>query len=319
MLDPGHAPRVEPTPTATTAASGAARCASTNLVRPHLPRREPFSEPETQNIRELVEAPDHQPDHHSFSYLELRPPGRRLTALFTRSLLYKALGSRMAATTATQHPVLGVSDDGRDRGLDVLDGGPSAYVRDRTIEFHPPCDTASVAEYLGPSQAAGSGSGGNREAYYGMLESTRKKVAALGDRPARRRTACRLRISKTFTTRRRPVWRTISAPTSGPCGCSRMRSSTATGEDGGARSPGTSTPSAWPSWPVASGASARGRGRPTSRWPTGPACGREHWRLPRGPARGVLVPRGGPARGRQRPHDVHIDWANPDTDWDVYV
>ena len=41
------------------------------------------------------------------------------------------------------------------------------------VDFHPPYEVGVVNEYLGLGEAAGSGKGGNREAYYEMLAATR--------------------------------------------------------------------------------------------------------------------------------------------------
>ena len=48
--------------------------------------------------------------------------------------------------------------------------------------FHPPYNNSVVDEYLGRGQTAGAGKGGNREAYYEMLASTKQRGPALGDR-----------------------------------------------------------------------------------------------------------------------------------------
>ena len=60
-------------------------------------------------------------------------------------------------------------------------------------------------EYLGRGQTAGAGKGGNREAYYEMLASTREKSlhsVIAGSAPS----GSELKISKTVTTETSPVW-----------------------------------------------------------------------------------------------------------------
>ena len=57
--------------------------------------------------------------------------------------------------------------------------------------FHPPYNNSVVDEYLGRGQTAGAGKGGNREAYYEMLESTPTQADCTRSSPARRRPARR--------------------------------------------------------------------------------------------------------------------------------
>ena len=119
----GRGRRRASTRTATTAPSGAAAGASGNFLDAGLPRPGPFSEPETQNIRELISARQVTTliTNHTFSGLVLRPPGIAAQGTTVDEPIYKALGDSMAAENgyASQYGYQLYDTDRDDRGLVV--------------------------------------------------------------------------------------------------------------------------------------------------------------------------------------------------------
>jgi hypothetical protein len=137
----------------------------------------PFSEPEVQNIRQLVSTRQvtNLITNHTYSNLVLRPPGVFETRPPLEDGLYQALGARMARHNGYAnirsyelYDTTGTTEDWSFWNT----GGLGFTFEIGPEEFHPPFETGVVAEYLGRAPAAGAGEGGNRAAYYEMLAAT---------------------------------------------------------------------------------------------------------------------------------------------------
>jgi hypothetical protein len=176
-----------------------------------------------------------------------------------------------------------------------------------------------VAEYLGLPPAAGAGQGGNRESYYEMLQATadtRYHSLVRGRAP----NGWTLKVKKSFMTSTSPVWQddlgnVIGNPMLFPDSLeSELHSN-------GGRFSWHMNPS---TRPVVAGRFGRD--------PTGPPQGRIDLANPAGqPAENVkaayldgayeAIPFtvAGPPEMDNGRMTVHIEWSNPDTDWDLYV
>ncbi|SNR54864.1 M14 family zinc carboxypeptidase [Blastococcus mobilis] len=173
----------------------------------------PFSEPETQNIRELVSSRHVTTliTNHTFSNLVLRPNGAApdlvapsegmpLGDPFDEAAL-KALGDEMAAQNGytSQHAWELYDTTGSTEDWSYNATGGFGYTFEiGPDEFHPPFPEV-VDEYLGAGEYAGKG---NREAYLIALENAVNPAThsvLTGKAPA----GATLRLRKTFAT---PTW-----------------------------------------------------------------------------------------------------------------
>jgi hypothetical protein len=163
----------------------------------------PFSEPETQNIRELVSARQVTAliTNHTFSNLVLRPPGIQALGETPDEPAYKALGDAMAAkngyTSQFSYQLYDTTGTTEDWTY-YATGGFGFTFEIGPRNFHPPFQNV-VAEYEGTTTAA-NGGGGNREAYYTAMEAGAdpgKHSVLSGKAPA----GAILRAKKTFLTR----------------------------------------------------------------------------------------------------------------------
>ena len=251
----------------------------------------------------------------------LRPPGVADIGAPLEESLYKALGARMTSHNGYANiPGYGLYDTtGGTEDWTFWTAGSLGYTFEiGTNGFHPPYNNGVVDEYLGRGQTAGAGKGGNREAYYEMLASTTRPVAALGDRRlgAER---LELKISKTVTTETSPVWNNdygtdigpvqtfqdtleYSMRTDGSAFEWNVNPSTRPGRRRARRAPATGPPQADLTF-------ANPAGQPAEN--TGDQLAGAHEEF-------SFDVQGPPAVDNGR-MTVHIDWANPDTDWDVYV
>jgi Zinc carboxypeptidase len=284
----------------------------------------PFSEPEVQNIRELISSRQvtNLITNHTFSNLVLRPPGVADFGFPLEEPVYKALGASLAAHNGYSNiPGFGLYDTtGATEDWSFWSTGGFAFTFEiGGIDFHPAYADAVEAEYLGRAPAAGAGKGGNREAYYAMLDATAD--ASLhsvidGSAPA----GSMLRISKTFQTSTSPVWQDDLGTVIGD---PRQFTDTLSSElkPAGGNFIWNVNPS---TRPVVAGRHGRD--------PTGPPQGPITLPNPPGiPAENTAYPPGGPVEQIpftvKGPADgvdngwmtVHIEWGSPDTDWDVYV
>jgi hypothetical protein len=161
----------------------------------------PFSEPESENIRELISTRQITTmiTNHTFAALVLRPPGLAEQGTTVDEGIYKSLGDRMAAQNGYSsqygyqlYDTSGTTEDWSYNATGGLGftfelGGPG---------FHPPF-ADMVAEWNGT--AALETGGGNRAAYYIAQENTAdasKHSVIAGSAPA----GAVLRLKKTFET-----------------------------------------------------------------------------------------------------------------------
>jgi hypothetical protein len=284
----------------------------------------PFSEPEIQNVRELISARQvtNLITNHTYSNLVLRPPGVASFGFPLEEPEYKALGASLAAHNGYSNiPGFGLYDTtGATEDWSFWSTGGWGFTFEiGPNEFHPAYATGVEAEYLGLPPAAGAGNGGNREAYYTMLQATANAAMhslIKGSAPS----GSTLRISKTFQTATSPVWQddfgtSIGDPILFPDTLSSELKPT-----GGAFT--------WHVNPSTRPVVAGRHGRD----PTGPPQDPIAFDNPAGiPAENVGDPLSGPHEeipfSVKGPADgvdngwmtVHIEWSNPDTDWDLYV
>jgi hypothetical protein len=161
----------------------------------------PFSEPESQNIRELVSGRQVTTliTNHTFSGLVLRPPGVAAQGTTVDEPIFKALGDSMAAENGYEsqygyqlYDTTGTTEDWSYNAT----GGLGFTFEIGHLGFHPPyADT--VAEWNGTTSYATGG--GNRAAYYLAQENTAdasKHSVLAGRAPA----GAVLRLTKTFET-----------------------------------------------------------------------------------------------------------------------
>jgi len=169
----------------------------------------PFSEPEVQNVRELVSTRQvtNLITNHTYSNLILRPPGVFDIRPPLEDGLYAELGARMASRNGYAnlpsyelYDTTGTTEDWSFWNT----GGLGFTFEIGPDEFHPPYETGVVAEYAGLAPAAGAGKGGNRAAYYDMLRATADTdlhSTIQGTAPK----GAVLRVHKEFTTPTSPV------------------------------------------------------------------------------------------------------------------
>jgi hypothetical protein len=161
----------------------------------------PFSEPESQNIRELVSERQVTTliTNHTFSGLVLRPPGVAAQGTTVDEPIFKALGDAMAAENGYEsqygyqlYDTTGTTEDWSYNAT----GGLGYTFEIGHLGFHPPyADT--IAEWNGTTDYATGG--GNRAAYYLAQENTAdasKHSVLAGRAPA----GAILRLTKTFET-----------------------------------------------------------------------------------------------------------------------
>jgi Zinc carboxypeptidase len=134
----------------------------------------PFSEPESQNIRELVSSRQVTTliTNHTFSGLVLRPPGVAAQGTTVDEPIYKALGDSMAAENGYSsqygyqlYDTTGTTEDWSYNAT----GGLGFTYEIGHLGFHPPF-TDTLAEWNGTTDYATGG--GNRAAYYKAQENT---------------------------------------------------------------------------------------------------------------------------------------------------
>ena len=160
---------------------------------------EPFSEPESRNIRELIAGRQVTTliTNHTFSNLVLRPPGTAAHGTTVDEPIYKALGDSMAAENgySSQYGYQLYDTDGTTEDWSYnATGGLGFTFEIGDLGFHPPFEE-TVAEWNGTTEDATGG--GNRDAYYKAQENTAdttKHSVLAGAAP----TGSVLRLTKTF-------------------------------------------------------------------------------------------------------------------------
>jgi len=284
----------------------------------------PFSEPETQNVRELIASRQvtNLITNHTFSNLVLRPPGVADFGFPLEEPIYKALGASLAAHNGYSNiPGFGLYDTtGATEDWSFWSTGGLAFTFEiGGTDFHPTYSDGVEAEYLGHAPSTGAGKGGNREAYYAMLGATAD--ASLhsridGTAPA----GSTLRISKTFQTSTSPVWQDDFG---NQIGDPLQFTDTLTSE---LRPAGGSfiwnvNPSTRPLVAGRFGRDPTGPPQAPITLPNPPGVPAENTIYPPdGPVEQIPFTVKGPADGVDNGRmNVHIEWSSPDTDWDVYV
>ncbi len=283
----------------------------------------PFSEPESQNIRSLFSERQitNLITNHTFSNLLLRPPGVVDVGAPLDEPLLKDLGARMAAHNAYKNePSYGLYDTtgGTEDWTFWTAGGLGYTFEIGDVEFHPPFQQGVVAEYLGQAPAAGAGKGGNREAYYEMLESTAKAAdhsVIKGKAPR----GWNLKIHKSFMTSTSPVWKNSLGTEIGAAQLFPDSLESTLHSDGG-----HFTWNVNPSTrPIVAGRDGRNpTGPPQANIPLANPAGvpaENTGNFPDGPQENIPFTVQGPPAVDNGRFTVHIEWTNPDTDWDLYV
>jgi hypothetical protein len=165
----------------------------------------PFSEPETQNIRELVSTRQVTVliTNHTFAGLVLRAPGVKAHGVTVDEPAMRDLGAAMADANGSLnqagyqlYDTTGTTEDWSYGAT----GGFGYTFEIPVLEFHPPY-AETVAAYNGAGKLAGKG---NHEAYYLALAATANTAlhsVIAADAPA----GAVLRLSKTFDTLTSPV------------------------------------------------------------------------------------------------------------------
>ena len=160
----------------------------------------PFSEPETQAVRELISSRQVTTliTNHTFSNLVLRPPGIRAAGETVDEVPLKDLGARMTAQNGYRnihgwqlYDTTGTTEDWSYNAT----GGFGYTFEIGPDEFHPPFPKV-IDEYLGAGLYAGKG---NREAYLLALEAAADPLlhsVVSGKAP----TGAVLRLTKSFDT-----------------------------------------------------------------------------------------------------------------------
>jgi hypothetical protein len=165
----------------------------------------PFSEPESQNIRELVST--HQVTmlvtNHTFAGLVLRAPGVKSYGVTVDEPVMRDLGARMADANGSLnqagyqlYDTTGTTEDWSYGAT----GGFGYTFEIPVLEFHPPY-AETVASYNGAGKLAGKG---NREAFYIALAAAADPAyhsVIAADAPP----GAILRLRKTFETQTSPV------------------------------------------------------------------------------------------------------------------
>jgi hypothetical protein len=284
----------------------------------------PFSEPETQNIRELhaTRPITNLITNHTFSNLVLRPPGVVDTGAPLEEPLMKDLGARMTSHNAYANiPGYGLYDTtGTTEDWTFWSAGSLGYTFEiGDTDFHPPYEQGVVAEYLGLPPAAGAGLGGNREAYYEMLRSTanaRHHSVISGKAPK----GWTLKIHKSFMSSTSPVWQNDFGTEIGPARLFpdvldyRYKSK-------GGRFDWDVNPS---TRPVVAGRFGREPVAPAQATiplanPPGIPAENTEGDYTAGAFEAIPFTVGGPPNVDNGRMTVHIEWGNPETDWDLYV
>jgi hypothetical protein len=135
---------------------------------------EPFSEPESRNVRELISSRQVTTliTNHTFSGLVLRPPGIAAQGTTVDEPTFKALGDSMAAENgySSQYGYQLYDTDGTTEDWSYNATAGLGYTFEiGHLGFHPPFEE-TVKEWNGTTDYATGG--GNRAAYYKAQENT---------------------------------------------------------------------------------------------------------------------------------------------------
>jgi len=282
----------------------------------------PFSEPEVKAVRSLIASRQvtNLITNHTYSNLVLRAPSILETRPPLDEPLYKALGAEMASHNGYENQagwqLYDTTGSTEDWSFWVT-GGLGFTFEIGPTEFHPPYETGVVNEYLGLGGAAGAGKGGNREAYYAMAESTANAAhhaTVTGTAPK----GWKLRVRKEFQTPTSPVIQPDGS-TGDPILYTDALTSTLKapgGQFSWALNPSTRPYVAGRfgrkpvAPPQAAVALANPPGQPAENTQPNPLDG---------PHESIPFTIEGPPKVDNGKANVHIEWSNPNTDWDLYV
>ncbi|HEU0102464.1 MAG TPA: M14 family metallopeptidase [Mycobacteriales bacterium] len=295
--------------------------ASTNWADDTFRGEAPFGAPETRNVQDLVSSRQvtNLITNHTYSNLVLRPPGAYDTQLPKDEPVYRALGKRMTEHNgyANQLSYNLYETTGSTEDWSYWNTGGLGFTYEIGDEsFHPAFRNAVVAEYLGRAPAAGAGKGGNRAAFYEMLESTVDPAlhsTLTGTAPD----GWTLRVHKEFST---PTSRVLQpdGTTRAPLHYRDVLDSTYR-SDGGTFSWAVN-PSTRPYVDDRLGRDADGppQAALTLRNPAGIPAENQGDPLS-GPHEEIPFTVQGPPRVDNGRLDVRVEWGSTDTDWDLYV
>jgi murein tripeptide amidase MpaA len=282
----------------------------------------PFSEPEVKAVRSLIanRQVTNLITNHTYSNLVLRAPSILDTRPPLDEPLAKALGAQMASHNGYENQagwqLYDTSGSTEDWSFWVT-GGLAYTFEIGATEFHPPYQAGVVDEYLGSGAAAGAGKGGNREAYYAMLESTANAAhhaTVTGSAPK----GWKLRINKEFQTPTSPIIQPDGSVAEPILYTDKLNSS-------------LTAPGGRFSWSVNPSTRPYVAGR-FGRKPTGPP--QSPVALPNpagqpgentegnplnGPYESIPFTIAAPPAVDNGTANVHIQWNNPATDYDLYV
>jgi hypothetical protein len=287
----------------------------------------PASEPEVQAVRDLIATRQvtNLITNHTFSDLVLRPPGVAAVGFPVDEPLYRALGRRLADTNGYANiPSFQLYDTtGATEDWSYWSAGGLGFTFEIGDEdFHPEFSHAVVGEYLGREPAAGAGKGGNREAYYRMLEATAdaaNHATIEGEAPA----GSTLSIAKSFETETSPVLQPAAdgslQPTAPLRFPERLDSSMVTTADGAFR--WAVNPSTRPYVAGRYGREPLGPVPPPVALanPAGVPAENQEGNILNGAYEEATFTVPAPPEGDAGQAIVDVRWTNPQTDWDVYV
>jgi hypothetical protein len=295
--------------------------ASTNWSSDTYRGPEPFSEPEVQNIRELVSgrAVTNLITNHTYGPLVLRPPGVLAVGQPVDEPLLAAVGKSMTDhngyANIPSYQLYDTTGTTEDWSYWVT-GGLGYTIEIGNIGFHPTFADGVVAEYLGRAPSTGAGKGGNREAYFAMLESTATSAhhsLITGEAPPG------------YTLRLRKEFQTPTSPVIQPDGTTTPPIMFTDVIDNTIRPFGPFT------WHVNPSTRPYVAGR-YGRYPTAPPQAPQTLANPPGqpgenpdgdPLSGEreIVPFtiGGPPESDNGEVRVRIEWSNPENDWDLFI
>ncbi len=296
--------------------------ASTNQASDTYRGSAPFSEPEVKAVRALISNRQvtNLITNHTYSNLILRAPSILDTRPPLDEPVAKALGDRMAShngyTSEAGWQLYDTSGSTEDWSFWVT-GGLGYTFEIGGTEFHPPFQAGVVDEYLGLGASPGAGKGGNREAYYVMLEATADAAlhsTVTGTAPK----GWKLRVNKEFQTPTSPVIQPDGS-TAEPILYTDKLTSSLTAPGG--RFSWAMNPSTRPyvagrygrkptGPPQASMALANPAGQPGENTEANPLDG---------PHESIPFTIDGPPAVDNGTALVHIQWNNPETDYDLYI
>ena len=169
----------------------------------------PFSEPETQNVRDIISSRQAVTviTNHTYSDLILRPPGIARQGDSVDEVAYKAFGDAMAVengyTSQKSFDLYDTTGTTEDWSYYATGGFGFTYEIGKAsdantlvgVGFHPPYPAGVIAEYYGKYPQGG----GNREAYFVALTHTadpKNHAVLTGSAPS----GSTIKLSKTFLT-----------------------------------------------------------------------------------------------------------------------